>query len=366
MTPKDSSATTEPQVHDGYDLETGLLARLREWIDIFPWLRLIRVLRVVGSPPLIGVVAIALAIWKLGISLIAQDALFPEVPETAATVNQQASFLAAYVEHLNPASVFHGDQEIVWWKTLLGICWSVFVWTPIAILLSRQGGLLTAGRPLMPLPASISHALSRTLAGWLAAIVPLACIGVFACLISVIGWFSGIIGEITWLNYLFAVAIILFAVPSGLLAFGANVAIPLSWGALANERDPDAMDSLSRGYEYLLRRPLQLVVYVLVGGCIASIVSMLALGVSITSIQINSSLLEFVDAANGMVVTSTNLLAHLPLVVLLTASWSLLGGIYLLLRYDAGGQEVEDLWQPDPCPDPPLPSIPGQSNDSTA
>ena len=69
-------------------------------------------------------------------------------------------------------------------------------------------------------------------------------------------------------------------------------------------------------------------------------------------------------AADGMVITSSNLLAHVPVVALLTAAGSLLGGVYLLLRYDAGGQQVEDLWQAEPRPRPPLPSIPSQSIDS--
>jgi len=365
MPSEDSSATNETQVHDGYDLETGLLARLREWIDLFPWLRLIRVLRVVGSPPLLASVGLTLAVWKIGITLLALDQSTPEVAEIAATVNHQVNFFAAFLGHLNPTSVFHDDPEIVWWKTLLGIGWSVFVWTPVAILLSRQGGLLTAGRSLMPLSAALSLALSRTLAGWLAAVVPLGCIGVFAVLIMMIGWISGLFGDITWLNSILAGVTLLFAIPCGLLAFGANVAIPLSWGALANERDPDAMDSLSRGYEYLFRRPLHLAAYLLISAIIASIVSILAVGVTRTAIQINSQLLKFADAADGMVITSTDLLGHLPVVVLLTAIWSLLGGVYLLLRYDAGGQEVEDLWQADACPKPPLPSIPSQSTDST-
>lgn len=364
MTPEDSSATNATQVHDGYDLETGLLARLREWIDVFPWLRLIRILRVVGSPPLLGLVALTLAAWKIGITLLTLDQITSDVPAMASTANQQVNFFIEYVQHLNPASVFRHDSGIVWWKTLLGICWSVFIWTPVVILLLRQGGLLTAGRPLMPLSAALSLAISRTPAGWLVAVVPLGCVSVFSVLIMTIGWVSGLAGEIIWLNVLLAIATLLFAIPCGLLAFGANVAIPLGWGALANEREPDAMDSLSRGYEYLFRRPLHLAVYLVFGAMIASVVSVLAIGVTKTTIEINSQLLKFVEATDGMVITSTYLLDHLPVVVLLTAIWSLLGGIYLLLRYDAGGQEVEDLWQADACPELPLPSIPGQATDS--
>jgi len=364
MTSDDSPAKTETQVHDGYDLETGLLARMREWIDVLPWLRLIRILRVVGSPPLLGIVALTFAVWKIGITLMSLDVLGPYDPEVVPSAGQQTARFTAYIKHLNPASVFSDDPEIIWWKNLLGTCWSVAVWTPIAILLSRQGGLLAAGRPLMPLSNAISLALSRILAGWLAAAVPLGCISIFALLIMLTGWFSGVVGQITWLNYLLATGTLLFAIPCGVLAFGANVAIPLSWGALGNERDPDAMDSLSRGYEYLFRRPLHLVLYLLIAAVLAGLVSVLATGISTAAIQINLRILKFSGAADGMVETSTALLSYLPVVVFLTAAWSLLGGIYLLLRYDAGGQEVEDLWQADILPAPPLPSIPERSPDS--
>ncbi len=365
MTAEDSPATNDAQVHDGYDLETGLLARMREWTDILPWLRLVRILRVVGSPPLMGLVALTFAIWKMVIDLSTEGEIslhaFPA--DAASTMGQQGVLFATYIENLNPASVFSGNPEIVWWETLLGICWSVFIWTPVAILLSRQGGLLAAGRPLMPLPAVISLALSRTFAGWLAAVVPLGCVSVFAILIMLIGWFSGLVGDITWLNSILALVTILFAIPCGVLAFGANIAIPLSWGALANERDPDAMDSLSRGYEYLFRRPLQLALYLLVAAVIMGVVVVLAAGVTEAAIQISGRLLRFSGAADSMTNNSIACLSYLPIVVILTATWSLLGGVYLLLRYDTGGQEVEDLWQADVRPEPPLPSIPGQSND---
>lgn len=363
MPPDDSQATNDNQVHDGYDLEIGILARLREWIDVLPWLRLIRILRVVGSPPLIGIVALTFAVWKIGIMLMTLNEIVPHAstPEAATATGQQTALFTAYIANLNPASVFSANPEISWWKTLMGICWSVFIWTPVAILLSRQGGLLAAGRPLMPLSAAVSLALSRTFAGWLAAAVPLGCISVLAVLIMLIGWFSGLVGDISWFNSIMAVLTILFAIPCGVLAFGANVAIPLSWGALGNERDPDAMDSLSRGYEYLFRRPLQLGLYLLVAAVIMSVVAVLSGEISEAAIEINGRLLKFCGATDGMITKSIALLKHLPVIALLTATWSLLGGVYLLLRYDTGGQEVEDLWQADVPSDPPLPNIPSQS-----
>ena len=364
MNSNDSHPTKE-QVHSGYDLESGLFARVREWIDVLPWLRLGRTLRVAGSPPLIFLVALTFAIWKIGISLMPFSEAIPHAhqPEVAwATAQQGPEIVAAYLQGLNPTSVFGGDEKIVWWKTLLGILWSVLVWTPIVILLARQGGLLTAGRPLMSLRAVISLVLSRTWAGWTAALVPLGCVSAFALIIMLLGWLANLLGDVSWINSILAVVTVAIAIPCGILAFGANAAIPLSWAALANERDPDALDSLSRGYEYVFRRPLQLVLYLTISLVIVGVAVLLAIGVSEAAIQICSRLLGFCETPESMIAATVSLLSHLPVVVLLTSMWSLLGGIYLLLRYDAGGQEVEDLWQPEPTPPPPLPSLPGQQS----
>ena len=177
-----------------------------------------------------------------------------------------------------------------------------------------------------------------------------------------LGWLANLLGDVSWINSILAVVTVAIAIPCGILAFGANAAIPLSWAALANERDPDALDSLSRGYEYVFRRPLQLVLYLTISLVIVGVAVLLAIGVSEAAIQICSRLLGFCGTPENMIAATVNLLSHLPVVVLLTSMWSLLGGIYLLLRYDAGGQEVEDLWQPEPTPPPPLPSLPGQQS----
>ena len=62
----DNSDSSREEVHRGHDLEAGLLARVREWTDVFPWLRLGRTLRVAGSPPLVFLMATTFAVWCLG------------------------------------------------------------------------------------------------------------------------------------------------------------------------------------------------------------------------------------------------------------------------------------------------------------
>ena len=73
------------------------------------------------------------------------------------------------------------------------------------------------------------------------------------------------------------------AVPAGLLAFGALFAIPLALVAMVNESDPDLFDSLSRGYEYLMRRPLSIVWYSLVCILLIYVISQFLSGIAFAS-----------------------------------------------------------------------------------
>ena len=86
----------------------------------------------------------------------------------------------------------------------------------------------------------------------------------------------------------------------------------------------------------------------------------LALGIAflILTSSVAASLLNLAGSSANVPLMVIGVLGHLPAVVVLTVMWSLVGGVYLLLRYDAGGQEVEDLWQPAPPPKPSFPKLP--------
>jgi hypothetical protein len=236
--------------------------------------------------------------------------------------------------------------------------WTLLVWTPAAMLLARQGALLTAGRSMVGLKPGISHVIGRTPAAWLAAIVPLACVFAIGMLIIILGWVSRVVDGIQVFEFMLALVVALIAIPCGVLAFGANVAVPLSWAALVNESDPDTLDSLSRGYEYLFRRPLRLVTYVAVSLAILFVVGFLASAVAWAASSVAASMLNLAGSSINVTRMVIGILRHLPAVIVLTVMWSLVGGVYLLLRYDAGGQEVEDLWQPTPPAKPSFPKLP--------
>jgi hypothetical protein len=263
--------------------------------------------------------------------------------------------LADYFRLLVPTSIFDPDRS--GWNLVAMLVWSIIAWTPLAMLLARQGALLTAVRSMMAFGPGISLATRRAPAGWLAALVPLLCVLPFVAILLVIGWCSTWFAEIQSLRLIAASIGALVALPAGLLAFGSYVAIPISWAALINEQEADPLDALSRGYEYLFRRPVQLVFYAVISMLLLAIVGLLASAIAWSASEIASSALWFAGASDVLQRITSSILWRFPAVVVLTLTWSLVGGIYLLLRCDAGGQEVEDLWQPATAERPSLPEL---------
>ncbi|MGI9472748.1 MAG: hypothetical protein ACR2NZ_14515 [Rubripirellula sp.] len=355
----DDDQAKNKKPHRGHDLESGLLSRFREWVDVLPWIRLGRTMRAVASPPLLLMVAATFFVWRVGESqILGIGPIESFLTDDMLSLRNDSARLARFIHQTNATSVYDLGVGVSWWQVILGLSWTVVVWAPAGILLTRQGGCLTAGRPMMSFQTGLALAVRRSPAAWLSSFVPLACVFAMTLLIAAFGWMSRWLPDVRAIEAVFALLSALIAIPCGILAFGANVAVPLSWSAIANEEQPDTLDSLSRGYEYLFRRPLQLVGYVVVALFILWVVRLLASGVAIAAIAVATNTLMFCNSPMPVVEMVSVMLAHLPAVALLTSLWSLIGGIYLLLRYDAGGQEVEDLWLPDPVPSTPLPQVP--------
>lgn len=352
----DSPAANLPYANRdaGYDLETGVLARAREWIDVFPWLRMVRTLRVAGSPPLLLLVALTFAVWNPVATALLDGPVANSIMDDDAGLAAVGNQVRTYIRWALPTALYDGPQrtQVGRGRQLSAIIWSLLIWTPAALLLLRQGALLSAGRPLVGFRPGLAAALRQTPFAWLAAAVPLVCVLLLAILI----WLIGLIGRLTypvpWFEAILATAILLVAVPCGLLIFGANFAVPLAWAALANERDRDVLDSLSRGYEYLLRRPLHLIAYSLAGLVILSIISWLAAAVSGAAASLSLAAVGLAGASQTLEAAIVSMLISFPAVVLIATLWALIGSAYLLLRYDAGGQEVEELWTPTPASGP--------------
>lgn len=350
-----------------------MLLRSREWIDLFPWLRLLRVLRVAGSPPLLMLTAIVLAIWLAGqwtiFGLTDRQPMRPDLQDNQNRVGVVAEQVATsrWTDLAQWADLARwtdlarwADLDQITWSHVGLAMWTILIWGPLFLLLARQGGLLTAGRRLMPLGQGVRLAMRRTPASWLTTLIPFLCLIPFMLAAMLVGGISSWLPNFQPFQVLVGLFVALVTLPCGLLAFGAVFAIPISWAALTNERDADPLDSLSRGYEYLFRRPVPLIFYLLISAVLVFIIGGLATGAASFAAAIATATLSSVHAAEESIAMAVSTLNRVADVVAITLAMSLVGGTYLLLRHDAGNQEVEDLWETPPVQRPALPELPKQ------
>jgi len=366
---------TEPaadRIHAGYTLEEGVLARVREWTDVFGWLRLGRVLRLAGSPVALAIVAGTLALWNTGIRFAWEKLSVKPVPATLALPadpNRTLMGDSMLVPLIDIAQVFPVAMPVSWFAlaesrssflSLVALTmWTWVIWTPTVLMLLRQGAMLTAGRNLVGLKAVTHMALRRTPYAWFLACMPLACALAIGLLMLGLGYTGRLFGGIDWIELLLAVPMALISVLAGILIFGAYIAVPLGWAALVNEPDPDPLDSLSRGYEYLYRRSLRTVMYGAIIIVPLWVVAFLSHGIAAAASHFCRGMLAVTGGSESLVNQVVHLLSCLPMVVIITVLTGFIGGVYLLLRSDAGGQEVEDIWVPPAPSRPRLPTLPG-------
>ena len=88
------------------------------------------------------------------------------------------------------------------------------------------------------------------------------------------------------------------------------------------------------------------------------IIGILATALAQAALSVTQVMLGLGGSPEGVLHAVKEIYTRLPFVIVLTLLWNLVGGVYLLLRYDAGGQEVEDLWQPAPPAKSSLPDLP--------
>ncbi len=332
------------------DLESSLLRGVREWTDLFGWLRLGRTLRAAASPPLLLLTGVTYSITSIGHTPMIHwaDGIYG---------SKTLSLLLEHYLRLSPAVEFFVDSPRGAGYRIASYAGWMLLWTPVAMLVARQGALLTADRPMMEFSGGLRHAWTRSPQAWIAALVPIACAASLSLLTLLLGGIGHLIEGFDAIEIAIGWLAGIFAIPVGLLLFGALFAVPLAWSAIVNEAAPDPLDSLSRGYEYLYRRPLQLFFYLLISIALIALVGSIACGIATTASLASRDALDIVNAPDGLIAAADSIFRHIPIVAMLTVSWALIGGVYLLIRRDAGGQEIEDLWQPVMPPPPPLPEL---------
>lgn len=310
--PTQTSDTAGGETFAGYDLESGVLQRVRRWRDAIPALVLIDSLRVAGSPLYVGLFWIVLSALSSLPNDLANDLSIDR--RSFAFSSLSLAYLAAVV--------------------VIGVL--------PAALTARAGACYAAGRL-----QSFTENGRVTLARWLRLLViPIAPIGITVGL-SVLMIVAGALGRISGVGeYLVeaaAIAALPIAILIGLIAGGSLIAVPLAIAAAVVEKQSDVLDSLSRGYEYLFRRPISLAFYVLCSLILVAIVWQLATWVAFAAVSIGGWGLQIGSGAATAPQGYRLLLGHLPFAVAITAAWGQVGAIYLLMRQAANDQEIEDI-----------------------
>lgn len=331
--------------------EATLFHRVRTWVDVFPWVRLVRVCRVAGGPVWITHTLVVLVVWTLGCGLLVEphgvsleQVSASPVWSTAVftSVAPSDAFIALPPRGLPWFSDVGGGPASSDWKLVL---WTILVWLPTAMALLRVGALLTAGRDMPSYAGTFLAVLRRCRGALLVVILPSLIALMFWSIAAGLTWaVARLFGSgqengtawAAWVAWLTLPIVLPSTILAAVLVLGGRLAVPLAIAAIMIEPDPDPLDSLSRGYEYTLRRLPQLVLLSLVAFLIAAVVVLGFVGVSYVGLQMEAGFC----AASGPLRLC---LGALPAAIGVMLMWSMVGGIYLLLRQSAGGQEVEDL-----------------------
>jgi hypothetical protein len=331
-TASETDSTTDPIRSYTRPPEQPLFDRIRTWTDVMPWLRLVRVARLAGAPVWLALVVIVDLVWRVGLeqlvgrlatgSLVVDGWLTSTALGDLIWTGLWAHPVAAPRMEGVPLFLFH-------WA---GVLWTFVCWTPVAMVLLRLGVLLTAGRDL-PGFVETWKIIGQRLKS---AVVISALPGLCAFPLLLFLWFADGIATAERAHnewaYVFAPLAVPAALIVGLLMAGAKAAIPFGLAALVSQEKVDAMDCLSRGYEVTFRRLPQLALFLVPA---VVVISILVGGWHLVALAASSTMRNPVWTA---------MLMRVPIVVGITVGWAMLGGVYLLLRQSAGGQEVEDVW----------------------
>ncbi len=110
----------------------------------------------------------------------------------------------------------------------------------------------------------------------------------------------------------------------GLLAAGALFAIPLALASIAVEKRDDGFDALSRGYEYILRRPVQTMAYSISMLLLMILVGAIFTLVSLAALSVAGTVLSLVNDRLAMLSVWGMLFTTLPLAAIATTKTALI------------------------------------------
>jgi hypothetical protein len=167
-------------------------------------------------------------------------------------------------------NLFHGELTPVGFL-YFGLCsvWELLVWGLFGGAIARIAALKFTRDEAPDLPGALRHAASKLTSYSMAPLLALGGAAVFGVQLAVLGW-------IMRLDFLAMVAgfawpfVLLMGLLMAILLIGALAGWPLMWATVAVE-GTDAFDALSRSYAYTYQKPLRLLWYALLVVVLAAV-----------------------------------------------------------------------------------------------
>lgn len=369
------------------------------WGEVFPWLMLVRALRLATSAPILLAATVAVLLLPVGwrvaallpgestpamITIEPTDGLLPPVaglqavydpdllePRTAPRVQWPRSwgdFTAPMIEILPQGMqpVRHLFSVETSWREwaffALGTFWNVLVWGFFGAIIVRTA-VMQYGRGERVGLVDAGRFAARRYATYVGA--PLFLLGLIATLVLLslpAGWlmrleFGSFLAALLWV----------FVLLGGLLAAVAFVGLllgwPLLWGATSAEEMGDVFEATQRTFSYTFGRPLHYAWYALVTLLVGSLAFIVVqwfaelvvyMSLWLVSWGSGTEAIHALQGAQGWRFTGSIIVEWLSQLVLTVASafryayfWCAAGVTYLLLRRDNDQTEFDVVYMPD-------------------
>ena len=373
---------------------------LREiaWLELFPWLSLVRAVRLAFAPRMLllaalGLVAMGLgwrAIgtmfstmptqpWPWAATVIGPPAPVNELPQSLASHRPPGSVDELLHPLLSPGltaadkltepfrQLFQpttGAWPFVYW--LLCALWSLAVWAAIGGALTRIAALALARESRLGFLGGLRFGVAKWPAYFFAPLVPLA----GGIVLILLGLVYGLLMKLNFVALLLSLGwpiMLLASLGVAIVLLGLLFGWALMWPTVSSE-GTDAFDAISRSYSYTFQRPLHYLFYGLVAAALGWLAAAVVFWVAEETVVLAGWAVSWgagADRAASLLIAAApkpgeepawllssahNVLAFWTGCVGLVATaflysyfWSAATAIYFLLRQNVDGTERDEV-----------------------